>query len=156
MRTSAVGSSQGFTLLELLVVICIIAIASAGISFSLRDSSETRAEQEALRLVALLESARAQSRLTGIPVIWHPTPEGFTFEGIAPQSMPEKWRDNALSVEQDTAYSSASNTVALLLGPEPVIGAQGIILKTQDEPASRFRVFTNGLQPFQLEALGKP
>lgn len=156
MRTLAAGSSRGFTLLELLVVISIIAIASAGISFSLRDSSETRAEQEALRLIALLESARAQSRLTGIPVIWHPTSDGFTFEGVVPHSMPEKWLDGALAVEQDTAYSGASNTVALLLGPEPVVGAQGIILKTQGEPPSSFRVFTNGLQPFQFKALGKP
>ena len=60
----------GFTLLELLVVVAIIAIASAGVSFALRDSADTQLEREAQRLAALLESARAQSRTSGRPVQW--------------------------------------------------------------------------------------
>ncbi|MES2280975.1 MAG: prepilin-type N-terminal cleavage/methylation domain-containing protein [Pseudomonadota bacterium] len=156
MLMSAVGSSKGFTILELLVVISIIAIASAGISFSLRDSSETKAEKETLRLVALLESARAQSRLTGIPVIWHPTSDGFAFEGVPANTMPVKWLESTMLVERDMAYPKGSNDVSLLLGPEPIIGAQGIILKTEGEPASRFRVFSDGLHPFRFESVRKP
>ena len=79
MRTSAAGSShfmsRGFTLLELLVVVAIIAIATAGVSFALRDSEATQLEREAQRLAALLESARAQSRSSGVPVRWYATPE---------------------------------------------------------------------------------
>ncbi len=156
MLMSAAGNSKGFTILELLVVISIIAIASAGISFSLRDSSETRAEKETLRLVALLESARAQSRLTGIPIIWRPTPDGFVFEGVSPNTMPAKWLESAMRVERDVVYPNASNNVSLLLGPEAIIGAQGVILKTDGEPTSRFRIFSDGLHPFRFESIRTP
>ena len=81
MRTSGAGNSlltiapgagarraRGFTLLELLVVVAIIAIATAGVSFAMRDSQATQLEREGQRLAALLESARAQSRSSGVPV----------------------------------------------------------------------------------------
>ncbi|HEY0817845.1 MAG TPA: prepilin-type N-terminal cleavage/methylation domain-containing protein, partial [Rhizobacter sp.] len=59
---------RGFTLIELMVVITLIAIAAGLISLSLRDPASTQLENEAARLVALLESARAESRASGIPV----------------------------------------------------------------------------------------
>ena len=52
----------GFTLIELLVVITLIAIASSVITLAMRDPAATRLEQEAARLGALLEMARAESR----------------------------------------------------------------------------------------------
>jgi len=47
MPTSAAGSKrpsalpQGFTLLELLVVVALIAVATTGVSLSLRDSAQS-------------------------------------------------------------------------------------------------------------------
>ncbi|MBP6357465.1 MAG: prepilin-type N-terminal cleavage/methylation domain-containing protein, partial [Burkholderiaceae bacterium] len=46
--------STGFTLLELLVVVAIIAIGTAGVSLALRDASASSLEREAQRLAALL------------------------------------------------------------------------------------------------------
>jgi type II secretion system protein H len=56
MQTLAVGN-KGFTLIEMLVVLAIIAIGTAGVSLSLRDSAQSALERDAQRLAALLESA---------------------------------------------------------------------------------------------------
>ena len=62
----------GFTLIELMVVIAIIALAAGVASLALRDPADTQLEREAARLSALLEAARAEARTLGLPVAWVP------------------------------------------------------------------------------------
>jgi len=150
MRTSAVGSdvaNRGFTLLELLVVVAIIAIASAGVSFALRDSQATVLEREAQRLAALLESARAQSRSSGIPVRWYPTAGGFRFEGVPDKALPEQWLSDTTQVR---------GNAALQLGPEPIIGRQEVVLVSSALPDRSLRIATDGLRPFKVTAGDTP
>jgi general secretion pathway protein H len=136
--------SQGFTLLELLLVVSIMALATAGVSVALRDPSETQLEREAERLAALLEGARAQSRAAGVPVRWRPTPRGFQFEGLAGGGMPNAW------LKADTrAYVAAP----VLLGPEPLIPPQAVVLSQFQHPERRLRVATDGLRPFAVQGL---
>ena len=52
----------GFTLIELMVVVAIIALGTAVASLALRDNEGAVLARDAERLAALLESARAQSR----------------------------------------------------------------------------------------------
>ena len=130
---------RGFTLLELLVVVAIIAIATAGVSFAVRDSGGTQLDREAARLAALLESARAQSRTSGVAVRWHATDAGFRFDGLPPGALPGHWLNAGTSVAQPTV---------LLLGPEPVIGAQTVVLVSSAAPERAVRVATDGLRPF--------
>ena len=137
----APASHRGFTLIELLVVVAIIAIASAGVSFALRDSQATLLEREAQRLAALLESARAQSRSSGVPVRWYPTPGGFKFDGVPPTALPEHWLSDTTQVV---------GPATLQLGPEPIIGKQAVLLAASGAPERTMRVATDGLRPFAV------
>jgi general secretion pathway protein H len=136
---------RGFTLLELLVVVAIIAIATAGVSFALRDSEATQLEREAQRLAALLESARAQSRSSGVPVRWYATPGGFQFEGVPPDTLPSRW------LAESTQVLGAA---ALQLGPEPIIGPQQVVLQSATRPERTLRIATDGLRPFAVTGGG--
>ena len=141
----------GFTLLELLVVVAIIAVATAGVSLSLRDSSQTALEREAQRLAVLFESARAQSRASGTAVIWRPTVDGFRFEGLRPDALPTRWLE---------AGTRAGANVAIQLGPEPIIGAQAVDIvaggQGDTQPARVLRIATDGLRPFALQTAEQP
>ena len=155
MPTSAPGSKAsaqrpspprrlpaGFTLLELLVV-SIIAIASAGVVFALRDPGGAPLERDAQRLGALLESARARSRLSGQPVRWVADAQGFHFEGLPRDALPQAWLD---------AGTHVVGRGVLVLGPEPVIGPQSVVLANSASADRSLRVATDGLRPFAVQA----
>ena len=59
-------------MVELLIVIAIVALSVALISAALPDGDASRLEEEGARLTALLEMARAESRVSGAPVVWVP------------------------------------------------------------------------------------
>jgi general secretion pathway protein H len=142
--TGVKRAHAGFTLIELLVVVVIIAIASSVATLALRDPSETRLEHEAARLAALLEGARSEARSSGLTAYWEPKPvqadtEGFRFVGLpASSELPSRWLAEGVRAEVVGAR-------AVLLGPEPLIGAQRIVLKLEDR---QLTLGTDGLGPF--------
>ena len=133
---------DGFTLLELLVVIVIMAVATAGVGLALRGSASTQLERDAQRLAALLESARAQSRLTTTRVTWRAKPSGFSFEGLA-ASEPLAW------LGSDTQAIVSGD---VRLGPEPIIQPQKIRLTAMSEPQLSVYVVTDGVRPFAVRS----
>lgn len=144
--------SRGFTLLELLVVVSIVALATAGVSLSLRGSGAHELENEALRLSALLESGRAQSRSSGVPVRWRLTADGFEFEGISTKAeardslaRPRPW----LNTETRARVTQPPGADVLTLGPEPLIAAQRLELLQGER---RLIIGTDGLAPFAVIA----
>lgn len=145
MRTSAAGNKPcaalGFTLLELMVVVAIMAMATAGVSLAMRDSSQTQLEREAQRLAALLESARAMSRMSANTVVWRTAPNGFEFEGLPKAAMPAGW------LGSDVVATSARPVV---LGPEPIIGPQRIRLSIRSQPTRSLDITTDGVRPFKV------
>ena len=145
MPTSAVGNkrapgggARGFTLIELLVVLAIMAIATVGVSLALPSSGTDTLQREGERLAAILESARAQSRASGLKVLWQPQTPGFVLLGLPDQTV-QTWLRPGIRVQGQPP---------LWLGPEPLIGAQHITLTHPDYPGQAVRVATDGLRPF--------
>jgi general secretion pathway protein H len=132
----------------LIVVIAIIAIATAGVSFAMRDTNSAKLDREADRLAALLESARAQSRASGVVVRWRPVEGSFVFDGLPADALPTGW-----AAEGITAQASLANGTlipVLQLGPDPIIAAQQVMLYSAGPPARALRIATDGLRPFTV------
>ena len=133
-----------------MVVVALIAIATAVASLSLRDPAASKLEQEAARLVALLESARAEARASGISARWEPLVlqadgSGFRFVGLpARDPLPTHWLD------PDTG-AQVIGARAVVLGPEPLIGEQRILLRLNDQ---RLTLATDGIGPFAVAESG--
>jgi general secretion pathway protein H len=154
MPTSAAGSKRptalphGFTLLELLVVVALIAVATAGVSLSLRDSAHSALQRDAERLAVLLETGRAQARANGLPVVWRTqdlapnTVQSFVFEGLPPPGLPQNW------LAESTRATPGS---AITLGPEPLIEPQAVALSAPQSPGQTLWVVTDGLRPFKVQ-----
>lgn len=135
---------RGLTLIELLIVVAIIAMATASVSLTMRDQASVQLEREAQRLAALLESARTLSRAHGVPVRWQATAQGFRFEGLPGSALPAHWLD------ADTAVSGEA---MLNLGPEPLIERQSVTLVSRRQNGPGWRIFTDGLRPFAVDAV---
>ena len=146
-------AAAGFTLIELLVVLLLIAMVSGLAGLALRDGSQARLEREAVRLAALLEAGRAEARASGVAVRFElATPgssrsgavdadESFRFVGLPPGTLPAgHWLDAEVQARIDGAR-------ALNLGPEPLIGAQRIVLSLGDR---QLALATDGLAPFTV------
>jgi general secretion pathway protein H len=135
--------AEGFTLLELLVVLLIIALGSAGVALSLRMSPEQHLEQEAQRLVYWLELARQQSSTQGQRIQWVANERGYSFVFNGPSTLPKDtipWLGTTTQV--------ISNTNTLVLGPEPILSPQFIELGTKENAALHLKVGTRGVEPF--------
>ncbi|HJW10641.1 MAG TPA: prepilin-type N-terminal cleavage/methylation domain-containing protein [Albitalea sp.] len=136
--------NQGFTLIELMVVVVLIAIASALASLALRDPAATQLEQEGARLAALLEAARAEARASGLAVSWEPhgadpvESPNYRFIGLPSDDIPQHWLTPGVSADVIGAR-------AVVLGPEPLIGPQRIVLSLAER---RLVLATDGLGPF--------
>jgi len=140
---------RGLTLIELVIVVAIVAAATAVVMVALRDGDEARLEEEAARLTALLEMARAESRVSGAGVVWVPQrDEGagpgqphFRFVGLSDkQPMPTRWLDAATRAD-------VVGATTVVLGPEAILPPQRIVLRLA---AARVELSSDGLGPFAV------
>jgi general secretion pathway protein H len=149
------AEQRGFTLLELMMVVAIVALATALVTLAIPASGSRALSRDADRLAALLEAARAQSRAAGVPVTWRLTASGFAFDGLPVATAAEgaPWPNHWLSANTQAALLTPGGA-PLVLGPDPVIGPQAVLLYSAGNPASgntlRLRVATDGLRPFTV------
>lgn len=150
MRTLAAGNKAtrhralkgaGFTLVELLVVLTLIALATATVSLSLPDNDVTALRRDSERLAALFETARARSRASQQAVTWSAGETGFDFKGLTLNDLPSRWLDPRSQVLSDATVT---------LGPEPIIPAQAVAVFNRDKPQLRVWVATDGLRAFEV------
>lgn len=151
------NKSRGFTLIELMVVITLIAIATAGVSFALRDSESTLLDREAERLAVVLETARVQSRSTGVALAWLPLAQGFVVLPASELSGSEP-KINVASINPWLSSNMSAQIISnatvplrsVLLGAEPMIAPSAVLLSLG---ARRVRVVTDGLRPFTVQSV---
>lgn len=159
MPTSATGSSagpfrrraSGFTLVELLIVLAVVAVGLGLVAIALPDGDQARLDEEGERLAALIETARAESRVSGAPVVWLPRraddpatdsagqPLQFRFIGL-PRSLalPTRWLDARTAAQVVGAPQ-------LVLGPEAILPPQRVRLTLGEH---RLELVSDGLSPF--------
>lgn len=144
---SQLRTQRGLTLLELLMVLTVAAMATAAISLSLRDPDQRALQREGERLAALLESGRAWSRSSGQVLRWTAGPEGFAFEGHTPKRAPEAWQTPGIEVQWTQVAQAQAQ--ALVLGPEPIIAPQAITLRLRQQ---QLTLSSDGLRAFEVRA----
>jgi general secretion pathway protein H len=128
-----------------MVVLAIVAVGAGLVSLAIRDPAETRLEQEAARLVALLETARTEARASGLAASWLPadsvSPQGFRFVGLpAALALPRRWLDDRVSAQVVGAS-------ALTLGPEAILPPQRVVLRIEDR---QLEIGSDGLGAFAV------
>ena len=133
---------QGFTLVELLVVIALMALVSVGVVFAMGDNSQDQLQREGQRLAAQLEAARAQSRASGQPARWRADSNGFVIEGLQGGTRRVAW------LQPPVASRTGGD---IILGPEPLIGPQAIAIAHPSRSARTVLVATDGVRPFALQ-----
>jgi general secretion pathway protein H len=136
---------------ELLIVMAIVAVGIGLVALALPDGERARLEEEAERLAALIETARAESRVSGAAVFWQPRRNGdpatdaagqplqFRFIGL-PRSLalPTRWLDARTEAQVVGAPQ-------LVLGPEAILPPQRVRLSLGPH---RLELASDGLAPF--------
>jgi general secretion pathway protein H len=132
------GRWAGYTLIESLAVIALVALGTTLAVLAVPDAAQDALERDARRLAAMLDGARAQSRMLGRAVTWQAVPGGFGFRGLAPQIDTRSWL---------TPEVQAVDPPELLLGPEPMTRPQSVTLALH---GYRLTLGSDGLKPFAV------
>jgi len=70
---------SGFTLIEVLVTLVLVAVLSTMLVIVASPSAAAQARTEGRRLAALIELALAEARASGQSIAWSPVPGGYAF-----------------------------------------------------------------------------
>ncbi|QXI36479.1 GspH/FimT family pseudopilin [Pseudomonas xantholysinigenes] len=95
---------RGFTLIELMVVLVIVGIASAAISLNIRPDPGKQLRADGERLARLLELAQSEAQAAGQPLRWQSDRDGYRFVRADGQALadgplkPRRWQAETVKV----------------------------------------------------------
>ncbi len=153
------NKSRGFTLVELLVVLAIVALGIGMVSLALPDAEANKLEEEGARLASLLESARAEARVAGVAVRWVPRVASSADAQTLPDAAQFQFVGLPISVRMPTRFldpgtrAQVVGSSHLVLGPEAILPSQRVVLRLGER---RLELQSNGLGPFAPPASDSP
>lgn len=134
--------AHGYTLIELLVALTVLAIAAGVVALSLPSGEERRVREEAARLGALFRIAQDQARVAGRTLVWEADLQGYAFRPLDPEAARD-WHDETLRARSWPFRVERLEAARIIFTREPML-----------EPAS-VRIATGSRQVLiALDALG--
>lgn len=142
LRPDRPSLAQGFTLIELLVVLVLVALGSSLVVLGMRDGPQQQLAQEADRLTAYLESAKAQARTSSTPLLWRSDNSGFSLSPLADLAHP-------LSRKDWLFPHTRTEPQQWLISPEPVQAPMQLqLLQTT---GGQIRLHSDGVTAFKVQ-----
>ena len=134
---------KGFTLIELMVVLLVLALCSSLVVMSTRDTAQQTLEREADRLVNVLEAARAQARSNSTALLWQSDAQGYSVRVLTDPDLPTQ-------VHQWYMPGTRSEPATWVISPEPVQAAVRLSLLLEGAPTERLSIATDGAASFKV------
>ncbi|KGM24512.1 type II secretion system minor pseudopilin GspH [Stenotrophomonas maltophilia] len=141
---------RGFTLLELMVVLVIIGICTAGIGLGLGSLLDPARQlrQEGERLAQRLQVARDEARIDGRPLRWQADATGYRFSRLEGSRWVTVERDDLLRPQKwQAAGIAVQPTNAIELSPEWIgtawelgLSLDGRALRLRDDGSGQLQV----------------
>jgi general secretion pathway protein H len=138
-------NARGFTLIEMMVVLALVALVSGVVALSIRPSPQQQLGREAERLALWLEAVRSQSR--GLGQIMQVRVDASGAQILGPRS------DTSPGARLSWLYDDTLPVavVTLTLGPEPILPPQQLLLTSRTDGRTRVQVGTRGLGPWAAQ-----
>ena len=132
MRTSITDPlprTGGFTLIEVLVVVTIIAVLVSLVAVKLAPDARQSLADEGAQLVALLTHARHEAIATGAPLAWQRTEAGYRFLQRGPD---RKWQPIDRDASLRARALPTGVTVASIETPNKAGGGNQTVISPSD------------------------
>lgn len=139
---------RGFTLLELMVVLVIIGICTAGIGLGSLLDPARQLRQEGERLAQRLQVARDEARIDGRPLRWQADADGYRFsrrEGSRWVTVerddllrPQKWQATGIAVQPANPIELSPEWIGIAW--EVGLSLDGRKLRLRDDGSGQLQV----------------